>query len=108
MPVGRMRKGKLTTSSARHSVAVSVASDEDGNVSDCGELTNKINSTTVNAAYNNNKQQKKHSIQSKCTSNISQCEDDQNQNDETNINLNSLDLKLSNGEDVIRVSQTSQ
>lgn len=95
MPVGRTRKGKLTAAVVRHSLAASVVSDEDGNASECGESTMESNSAIVNAAYNNQQQQKQHSNEPKCTSNNSQCsdEDDQNQNDANNLNLNSLDLQ---------------
>lgn len=100
MPVGRTRKGKLAAAIARHSIAASVVSDEDGNASECGESTLGSNPVTVNAAYNNQQQQQSNEL--KCTSNNSQCsdEDDQNQNDANNLNLNGLDLTLSNGENV--------
>lgn len=85
MPVGRTRKGKLTATVVRHSLAASVVSDEDG------ESTMESNLATVNAAYNN---QQQHPNENKCTSNNSQCsdEDDQNQNDANNLHLNSLKL----------------
>lgn len=104
MPVGRTRKGKMSTAMVRQSIAATAVSDEDGNGSECGnESTMESNSATVNAAYNNQQQQQQpHSNEMKCASNNSHCsdEDDQNQNDATNLNLNSLDQNLSNGDNI--------
>lgn len=102
MPVGRTRKGKFTAAMVRHSIAATLVSDEDGNASEDGESTMACN----NAVYNNQQQQQQqHSNDTMYASNhsSSQCaeENDQNRNDTTNsLNLNNLDIQLSNGDDI--------
>lgn len=69
MPVGRTRKGKFTAAMVRHSIAATLVSDEDGNVSEDGESTMACN----NAVYNNQQQQHSNDTMYASNHSSSQC-----------------------------------